>query len=193
LVEARRLLGMLRREGEGEELQPQPGLDRLGELIGQVSRAGLPVELTTEGEPIALPPGIDLCAYRIVQEALTNSLKHAGPARASVAVRYAPRTLELEVRDTGAGAPPNGDGHGLIGMRERVAPTAASSKQGRPRAASRSARGCRCHEPARPDRRRPGARRAASATARVGRRACSARPATAPGGRANGAQSPTSC
>jgi signal transduction histidine kinase len=121
LVEARRLLGMLRREGEDGELQPQPGLARLGELIGQVSRAGLPVELTTEGEPVALPPGIDLCAYRIVQEALTNSLKHAGPARASVAVRYAPRTLELEVRDTGAGAPAGGGGHGLVGMRERVA------------------------------------------------------------------------
>jgi signal transduction histidine kinase len=124
LAEARRLLGMLRRKDDGEELEPQPSVDQIDMLLEQVERAGLPVKLEIEGERVPLPPGIDLCAYRIVQEGLTNALKHAGPARAEVLLRYAPRALDVEIRDDGRGAPQaNGDpaGHGLIGMRERVA------------------------------------------------------------------------
>jgi signal transduction histidine kinase len=124
LGEARRLLGMLRRGGDHEELEPQPSLDQIDLLVEQVQRAGLTVTLRIEGDRVALPAGVDLCAYRIVQESLTNTLKHAGRARAEVLLRYAPRALAVEVRDDGQGAPvPNGDGagHGLIGMRERVA------------------------------------------------------------------------
>jgi signal transduction histidine kinase len=123
LAEARRLLGMLRRDGEREELEPQPGLAQIDVLVEQVQRAGLAVTLAVDGEPVALPAGLDLCVYRVVQEGLTNALKHAGPARAEVRLRYEPRGLDVEVSDDGSGAPPNGDGagHGLIGMRERVA------------------------------------------------------------------------
>ena len=124
LAEARRLLGMLRQEDEHAALAPQPGIDQLDFLVEQIERAGLPVKLEIEGEPVPLPAGLDLCAYRIVQEGLTNALKHAGPARAHVHLRYLPSKLEVEVRDDGRGADsPNGDGagHGLIGMRERVA------------------------------------------------------------------------
>jgi signal transduction histidine kinase len=123
LVEARRLLGMLRRNGDHEELEPQPSVDQIEFLVEQVERAGLPVTLGIEGERVALPPGVDLCAYRIVQEGLTNVLKHAGPARAEVLLRYAGQALDVEVRDDGRG-PAEGSvtpGHGLIGMRERVA------------------------------------------------------------------------
>jgi len=124
LAEARRLLGMLRRKGDNQELEPQPSVDQIDLLIEQVERAGLSVTLDVEGERVPLPAGVDLCAYRIVQEGLTNALKHAGPARAEVHLRYAPRALDVEVRDDGRGASQvNGDGagHGLIGMRERVA------------------------------------------------------------------------
>jgi signal transduction histidine kinase len=124
LAEARRLLGMLRRDGDGEALEPQPGIDHLDVLVEQVERAGLPVELDIDGERVPLPAGLDLCAYRVVQEGLTNALKHAGPARARVCVHFAPGALDVEVSDDGAGAPTpdgNGAGHGLIGMRERVA------------------------------------------------------------------------
>jgi signal transduction histidine kinase len=124
LVEARRLLGMLRRKDEGSELEPQPSVEHIDVLVEQIERAGLPVTLAVEGEQAPLPAGVDLCAYRIVQEGLTNALKHAGPAHAEVVLRYAPRALDVEVRDDGRGpARANGDGagHGLIGMRERVA------------------------------------------------------------------------
>jgi signal transduction histidine kinase len=124
LVEARRLLGMLRRKDDGSELEPQPSVDHIDVLVEQIERAGLPVTLAVEGEQAPLPAGVDLCAYRIVQEGLTNALKHAGPAHAEVVLRYAPRALDVEVRDDGHGpARANGDGagHGLIGMRERVA------------------------------------------------------------------------
>ena len=125
LAEARRLLGMLRPADEPQhELEPQPSLDQLDMLIEQVRRAGLPVVVEVDGDRVPLPAGVDLCAYRVVQEGLTNALKHAGPAHASVHVRYGREALEVEVRDDGAGAPQrNGDGagHGLIGMRERVA------------------------------------------------------------------------
>ena len=92
-------------------------------LVGQVREAGLPVELHVDGERRELPVGIELSAYRIVQEALTNALKHAGDARATVHVRYGADSLELEIADDGAGNArrPSGGGHGLVGMRERVA------------------------------------------------------------------------
>jgi signal transduction histidine kinase len=124
LAEARRLLGMLRRNGDSEGLEPQPSIDHIDVLLEQIERAGLPVRLDVEGERVPLPAGVDLCAYRIVQEGLTNALKHAGPAQAEVLLRYAPRGLDVEVRDDGRGnGSGNGDGagHGLIGMRERVA------------------------------------------------------------------------
>ena len=122
LTEMRRLVGMLRSD-TADELAPQPGLSDLPTLVTQVREAGLPVELRVEGEPRELPVGIELSAYRIVQEALTNALKHAGDARASVCVRYGADSLELEIIDDGGGAPASvaGGGHGLVGMRERVA------------------------------------------------------------------------
>jgi signal transduction histidine kinase len=121
LAEMRRLLGMLRSDDEEIALAPQPSLRYLDALAAQVREAGLPVDLSVEGEPTELPPGVDLSAYRIVQEALTNALKHAGPATARVVVRYRENDLELEIVDTGAGASASdGEGHGLAGMRERV-------------------------------------------------------------------------
>ena len=121
LAEMRRLLGMLRRDDEEIALAPQPSLRYLDALAAQVREAGLPVDLSVEGEPTELPPGVDLSAYRIVQEALTNALKHAGPATARVVVRYRENDLELEIADTGLGSgASDGDGHGLAGMRERV-------------------------------------------------------------------------
>ncbi len=121
LSELRRLLGLLRRF-EAADLAPQPSLRHLDRLVAQVRDAGLPVELVVQGEPPSVPPGVDLSAYRIVQEGLTNALKHAGRAHARVVVRYAPGEIQLEVADDGAGngASP-GAGHGLDGMRERVA------------------------------------------------------------------------
>ena len=121
LAEMRRLLGMLRRDDEEIALAPQPSLRYLDALTAQVREAGLPVDLSVEGEPTELPPGVDLSAYRIIQEALTNALKHASPATARVVVRYRENGLELEIADTGAGASASdGEGHGLAGMRERV-------------------------------------------------------------------------
>ena len=122
LVELRRMLGILRRTGEEPALNPQPGLRHLAGLAEQFRTTGLPVELNVEGEPKTLPPGVDLSAYRIVQEALTNVLNHAGPARARVTVRYRDDEAELEIVDDGAGTGKGGgSGHGLIGMRERAA------------------------------------------------------------------------
>jgi signal transduction histidine kinase len=121
LVEMRRLVGILRDDPE-LALAPQPGLGQLSVLLEQVREAGLSVALAVEGEPRPLAPGVDLSAYRIVQEALTNALKHAGPARAWVAVRYRAADVELEVTDDGHGPlDGHGGGHGLLGMRERVA------------------------------------------------------------------------
>lgn len=123
LGEARRLLSMLRPDERAGELEPQPGVEQIDLLLSQIERAGMPVALATEGEPVALPAGVDLCAYRIVQESLTNALKHAGPACAEVLLRYEPRSLEIAVRDDGRGLTTfrgDGSGHGLIGMRERV-------------------------------------------------------------------------
>jgi signal transduction histidine kinase len=121
LTEMRRLLAAMRRDGEEVEFTPQPGLDGLDELLAQVGRAGLPVELHVDGEPVPLPRGVDLSAYRIVQEGLTNALKHAHASTADVTVRYRPEELEIEVRDDGLGsATADGLGHGLVGVRERV-------------------------------------------------------------------------
>ena len=121
LAEMRRLLGAMRNEGDEAELAPQPGLDGLDSLLEEVGRAGLPVQLEVEGKPFPLPRAIDLSAYRIVQEGLTNALKHARASDAEVTVRYRPDEIQLEVRDNGEGpATSDGLGHGLIGIRERV-------------------------------------------------------------------------
>jgi signal transduction histidine kinase len=121
LAEMRRLVGVLRTEEDEPELFPQPSLTHLGLLIEQLDRAGLAVELRVVGKAAQLAPGLDISAYRIVQEALTNVLKHGGDARAKVVVTYGDRTLEIEVADDGRGGTPNGGGHGIVGMRERVA------------------------------------------------------------------------
>jgi signal transduction histidine kinase len=125
--EMRRLLSVLRIEPEdddGVSYDPAPGLDRLGQLVDRVRSAGLPVEVTVSGSVRPLASGIDLCAYRVVQESLTNVLKHAGSARAQVSLWYGPTQLLLRVTDDGGGSgpveTPDGGGHGLIGMRERV-------------------------------------------------------------------------
>jgi signal transduction histidine kinase len=121
LAEMRRMLGFLR-AGEDDPTEPQPGLERLDALVARTRDAGLPVTVRVVGEPRRLSSGLDLTAYRIVQEGLTNALKHAGPAHARLVVRYAPDALEVQVVDDGAGGG-NGDGSGLglAGLRERVA------------------------------------------------------------------------
>lgn len=122
LEDMHRLLSILRRESDAVALAPIVGLSQLDALADQLREAGLPVETTIEGEPRPLPSSLELCAYRIIQEALTNTLKHAGPASATVAVRYRPSEIEIEVTDNGAGhsTPSWSGGHGLVGMRERV-------------------------------------------------------------------------
>ncbi len=121
LDEMRRLVGMLRSGDETLPLAPQPSLRELDTLVEQVRAAGLPVDVVVEGESRDLPPGVDLSAFRIVQEALTNALRHAGPAHARVVLRYRADDFELEVSDDGAGAGDDtGSGYGLVGMRERV-------------------------------------------------------------------------
>jgi signal transduction histidine kinase len=121
LTEMRRLLAAMRRDGDDAELAPQPGLGRLDALADEVGRAGLPVRLHVDGEPFPLPGPLDLSAYRVVQEGLTNALKHARASVADVTVRYGPGELGIEVRDDGAGgATSDGLGHGLVGIGERV-------------------------------------------------------------------------
>jgi len=122
LTEMRRLLEILKSQGHDDGRAPQPGLAHLEQLLAGIRATGLPVEAVVEGSPQPLPPGVDLSAYRIVQEALTNTLKHAGEAHARVLLRYAPGVLDIEVADDGRGAPAGGNhgGQGLIGMRERV-------------------------------------------------------------------------
>ncbi|WP_327721335.1 histidine kinase [Streptomyces sp. NBC_00490] len=145
MTDLRHLLGLLAPSQSGEDtdddapadtvadLSPQPGLDRLGHLVDRVSFAGLPVEVRVSGEPRPLPQGIDVTAYRIVQEALTNALRHGDGGKAEVTVRWADHALRVEVLNTGpsvlTGVPParatrghrEGTGRGLIGLRERVA------------------------------------------------------------------------
>jgi signal transduction histidine kinase len=123
LEEMRRLIGVLGRDGEAAR-EPQPGLDRMDELLETMRATGLPVEAIVEGKPRDLPSGVDLTAFRVMQEALTNALKHAGDAHARVLLRYSDEVLEVEIADDGRGPPPEGvrpPGNGLIGMRERVA------------------------------------------------------------------------
>ena len=121
LTEMRRLLEILREPEESGALSPQPTLERVDALVEQVRDAGLPVRLSIEGQVAPLPPGVDLCAFRIVQEALTNTIKHAGPAQAEVRVRYGGEKVEIEVSDNGQGMNGAGDGgHGLLGMKERA-------------------------------------------------------------------------
>jgi len=120
LTELRRLLGVLRADGGTHTLAPQPGIGDLPMLADTVREAGLPVELTVEGAARPLPAGVGLAAYRIAQEALTNTLKHAGPAHARVVVRYTPDRVLVEVSDDGRGPRADERGHGLIGMRERA-------------------------------------------------------------------------
>ena len=121
LAEMRRMVGVLRRPEEAPALAPQPSLKHLDRLIEQTREAGLPVELRVEGDPEPLPAGVDLTAYRLVQEGLTNAIKHARAQHAEVVVRYGDRHLELTVTDdgTGDGGGESG-GHGLVGIRERV-------------------------------------------------------------------------
>jgi signal transduction histidine kinase len=122
LVELRRLLGVIRKTDDRPALRPQPTLAHLDELLAQVRDAGLAVQLHTQGEPVPLPAGVDLSAYRIVQEALTNVLKHAHASCVEVLVCYHPGELELEVTDDGQGQTDEpGGGHGLVGLGERVA------------------------------------------------------------------------
>jgi signal transduction histidine kinase len=127
LAELRRLLGVL---GDGRslrELAPQPGLEDLEELVARTNAAGVAASMRIEGRPASVSPGLGLCAYRVVQEALTNTIKHAGPTRAEVALRWHPDVLELVVADDGRSAgngrpsPHPAGGHGIAGMRERVA------------------------------------------------------------------------
>jgi len=121
LTEMRRLLGAMRHTGDQFDLTPQPGLGSLQALLAEFDRAGLPVRLHLDGDPCPLPPAIDLSAYRIVQEGLTNTLKHANANSAEVVLRYRSDELRIEVRDDGHGAPaPSSAGHGLVGVRERV-------------------------------------------------------------------------
>ena len=126
LAELRHLFGPVR-HGDGEDLQGPVGIDRVEELAARARAAGLSVHVHVEGERVALPTGVDLTAYRVVQEALTNTLKHGGRAQASVTVSYEPNELVLSIEDDGVGAGGSGEelgelggGHGLVGMRERV-------------------------------------------------------------------------
>jgi signal transduction histidine kinase len=122
LAEMRRMVGVLRRPEEAPALAPQPSLQHLDRLVEQAFEAGLPVELRIEGDPRPLPAGVDLTAYRLVQEGLTNALKHARAGQAQVLVRYGGGDIEVTVSDDGRGAGGgDGGGHGLVGMRERVA------------------------------------------------------------------------
>ncbi len=131
MTELRHVMGLLTMDSDtgddpaaSADLSPQPGLGRLDALVDGVRRSGLPVELTVRGERRAVPPGVELAAYRVVQEALTNTVKHAGGADAEVTVDYAPDGLRVEVTDTGGrptGAAATGNGRGLLGLRERLA------------------------------------------------------------------------
>lgn len=123
LTEMRRMVGVLREAGTDPDREPPPGLSQLDRLVDRVRATGLPVELTITGDPRPLPGGLDLTAYRLLQEGLTNTLRHSDrPARAEVAITYGESALELSVRDDGAPAASVAEaGHGLLGLRERVA------------------------------------------------------------------------
>jgi signal transduction histidine kinase len=121
LAEMRQLLAAMRPDGDEAEFTPQPGLDGLDSLLKAIDRAGLPVRLHADGDPFPLPRAVDLSAYRIIQEGLTNALKHAQASHADVIVRYGSDELQIEIRDDGRGAATtDGLGHGLVGVRERI-------------------------------------------------------------------------
>lgn len=145
MAELRQVMGLLTMDTDGAErdgedpadsveLAPQPGLDRLDSLVARVRNTGVPVELTVSGSPRPLPSGVELAAYRVVQEALTNMVKHAVGASATVAVDFAPELLRVEVADSGGSPGPSagsGNGHGLIGLRERLAVYGGALETGR--------------------------------------------------------------
>ena len=143
MAEMRRLLGMLRRSDDELALAPQPSLRYLDDLVGQVRDAGLPVDLRIEGEPRAVAPGVDLSAYRIIQEALTNALKHAGPASARVTVRYGDNELDIEIADDGTGATTPRTGGGTRTRRHARARRAVRGRPGGRPAAQRRLRRAR--------------------------------------------------
>jgi signal transduction histidine kinase len=147
LVDLRRLLGLLRRVDEPAALAPQPTLRHLDGLLDQIRQAGLDVDLHVDGDPFPLPPGVDLSAYRIVQESLTNVVKHADATRAEIGLQYTPHQLQIDITDDGRGRSSHGlggAGQGLIGMRERVAVYHGTFCAGLvPRAVGRSMRLCR--------------------------------------------------
>ena len=142
MSELRRLLGVLREDTERQGTEPQPGIAAVPDLVARVRAAGLPVDLVTEGEPRPLPDGIDVSAYRIVQEALTNVVRHAGPVPTTVRIGWSTSAVELDVTDEGEGTPgaastsadvdvDGGGGRGLVGIRERVALLGGSLRVGR--------------------------------------------------------------
>ena len=124
VAEMHRLLGFLRQEKQADGPAPQPSLKQLNMMISDMQEAGLPVELNIKGSERELPPSTDVSAYRIIQESLTNVLKHAGPTKATVTVSYTDGAIELEITDNGKGAAPvelqKPKGRGLIGIQERV-------------------------------------------------------------------------
>jgi signal transduction histidine kinase len=134
LRELRAILNVLRQADDADPTQPAPGTAQLETLISGARRAGLDTTLTVTGEPVPLPSAVDLAAYRIIQESLTNVIRHAGPATAAVSLGYAHDELRIEVTDTGRGpaspAGHNGGGHGLAGMRERAATVGGTLETG---------------------------------------------------------------
>ena len=134
LRELRAILTVLRQADEGDLVEPTPGLAQLDALVIRAGQAGLPTTVCREGAPWDLPAGVDLAAYRIVQESLTNAIRHAGPASATVSLCYGDCALRIEVADTGHGLAPGADGagtgHGLIGMRERAAAVGGTLQAG---------------------------------------------------------------
>ena len=136
VAELQRLLGFLREQNHVDDITPQPSLKQLDILFNQMRLTGLSVSVIIEGEEKPLPPGVDLSAYRIIQEALTNTLKHAGPVKADVTIRYLGDALELEIKDNGNNGPlseanQENKGRGLIGMRERVSLHSGEFQAGR--------------------------------------------------------------
>jgi signal transduction histidine kinase len=123
MSELRHVMGLLTMP-EAVDLAPQPGLDQVAALAGRIRDTGVPVELVVSGTPVPLPPGVDLAAYRVVQEALTNTVKHAAGASVAITVDYRPGEVRVEVADTGGVPSPaaaSGNGRGLMGLRERLA------------------------------------------------------------------------
>jgi signal transduction histidine kinase len=136
LVDMRRMVGVLHRSDIDLLSGTAPGLSQLGTLADRARASGLPVQVTVEGEARSLPPALDLVSFRIVQEALTNAIKHAGPARALVRVTFSADCLQLEIIDTGRGslrrnASDEAVGHGLVGMRERLSLYGGDLRTGR--------------------------------------------------------------